>query len=521
MSLAPGTLLGDDFKLLHPLFQGGIGSIYFAQQLSTGRPCAVKALLPEDDAARRLALREPRILLRIPSDHVPQVLRIGVNEPEKPIWFAMDYIPGASLASSIMTNPERTLHEARDILSQICRGLEAAHRRGIIHCNLTPDNVLIARVNHVLPFVKLVGFKYAKSTSVSDVFEHQSAGTLNWMAPEQLRSRDLVSPATDIWAFGLIAFTILTGSSYWDFYEVERRRTLHGLAPLLTDEPFPSASSCAARLGAGGRIPDGFDAWFSRCVARDPNDRFPTATEAWLALSGLLPEAPDRWLPRGLPVSFVDDDDSELRSRSWTRSRTRSAGLEGRGSELLSHSLTTSPQERSVPTESPRGPAAAPSGIQVFISYSQKDDHLCDELLLHLAMMRRQGLVREWYDRRVDPGVDRLSTIEAELERSEAVVLLVSADFIASDTCYDVEMRRACEKHDVGEGVVIPVIVRMCEWSYAPFARFSALPTNGKAVTSWPNRDEAWFDVTCGIRTTIVEFMAELRPACPEQRVVS
>jgi hypothetical protein len=168
-------------------------------------------------------------------------------------------------------------------------------------------------------------------------------------------------------------------------------------------------------------------------------------------------------------------------------------------------------QETKPPTESTQARAAEPIGVQVFISYSQKDDHLCDELLLHLAMMRRQGLVREWYDRRVDPGADRLATIEAEIERSEAVVLLVSADFIASDTCYDVEMRRACAKHEGGEGVVIPVIVRMCEWSYAPFARFSALPTDGKAVTSWPNRDEAWYDVTSGIRRAIVHFMAPRR----------
>jgi hypothetical protein len=62
---------------------------------------------------------------------------------------------------------------------------------------------------------------------------------------------------------------------------------------------------------------------------------------------------------------------------------------------------------------------------------------------------------------------------------------------------------------------VIPVIVRMCEWSYAPFARFSALPTNGKAVTSWPNRDEAWFDVTSGIRQAIVHFTAPRTAPAP------
>ena len=83
------------------------------------------------------------------------------------------------------------------------------------------------------------------------------------------------------------------------------------------------------------------------------------------------------------------------------------------------------------------------------------------------------------------------------------VLLLVSADFLASDYCYDVEMKRALERRETGDVVVIPVILRPCDWTHAPFANFQALPRDGKAVTSWPNRDEAWTSVAQGIRAAL------------------
>ena len=95
----------------------------------------------------------------------------------------------------------------------------------------------------------------------------------------------------------------------------------------------------------------------------------------------------------------------------------------------------------------------------------------------------------------IDPGID------AQLERADIILLLVSPDFLASDYCYGVEMTRALERHGEGTARVIPVILRPCEWHEAPFGKLLAAPTDGKAVTKFPNRDDAFLEITKAIRT--------------------
>ena len=88
------------------------------------------------------------------------------------------------------------------------------------------------------------------------------------------------------------------------------------------------------------------------------------------------------------------------------------------------------------------------------------------------------------------------------------VLLRTSADFMASDYCWDKEMTRALERHRAGEAVVVPVILRPCDWSSAPFAKLQGFPKDAKAVTTWTNRDEAWLDVVKALRHTIEDLQA-------------
>src|SRR5262249_1650226 len=83
------------------------------------------------------------------------------------------------------------------------------------------------------------------------------------------------------------------------------------------------------------------------------------------------------------------------------------------------------------------------------------------------------------------------------------ILLLVSADFLASDYCWDVEVATALERHARGEATVVPVIIRPVDWRSTPLGRLQGLPRDGRAVTSWPNRDEAWADVIMGLRSLI------------------
>src|SRR3546814_935489 len=98
--------------------------------------------------------------------------------------------------------------------------------------------------------------------------------------------------------------------------------------------------------------------------------------------------------------------------------------------------------------------------ISVFVSYSHKDESLREELETHLAMLKRRGVIDVWHDRRISPGTELDGAIDAALERAQAIILLVSPDFLASDYCYDREMKRAMERHEAGEARVLPVIDR-------------------------------------------------------------
>lgn len=137
---------------------------------------------------------------------------------------------------------------------------------------------------------------------------------------------------------------------------------------------------------------------------------------------------------------------------------------------------------------------------KVFFSYSHADEDLRDQLETQLAMLKRQGVIETWHDRRIGAGQEIDRSIDTHINTDEIILLLVSPDFIASDYCYNVEMTQALSRHDRGEAVVIPVILRACDWHDAPFGRLMATPRDGRPVTQWPDRDEAFLQVAKAIR---------------------
>jgi hypothetical protein len=139
----------------------------------------------------------------------------------------------------------------------------------------------------------------------------------------------------------------------------------------------------------------------------------------------------------------------------------------------------------------------------LFFSYSHTDEALRDQLEKHLAALKRGGLVDTWHDRKIVAGDPVDATIMMQLEEADIVLLLVSADFIASDYCFGREMGRALERHTAGECVVIPVVLRACDWKATPFAHLLAVPRDGRPVTQWPDRDEAFLDVAQSVRKAL------------------
>ena len=149
-----------------------------------------------------------------------------------------------------------------------------------------------------------------------------------------------------------------------------------------------------------------------------------------------------------------------------------------------------------------------PQPVEVFISYNHKDELLREKLETHLSLLRRQGVIAAWHDRRITAGREWAGAIDEHLDRAAVILLLVSADFLASDYCYDREMARALERHDAGEARVIPVILQPVEWHEAPFARLQVLPRDGKPITKWSPRAEGYKSVAEGIRKAVEEIQA-------------
>ena len=112
----------------------------------------------------------------------------------------------------------------------------------------------------------------------------------------------------------------------------------------------------------------------------------------------------------------------------------------------------------------------------LFFSYSHADEGLRDQLEKHLAALQRQGVIEAWHDRRIPPGDLVDASISEQLERADIILLLVSPDFLASNYCYEVEMRRALERHAAGEARVVPVILRPCDWQGTELGRLMATP---------------------------------------------
>jgi DnaJ-class molecular chaperone len=150
------------------------------------------------------------------------------------------------------------------------------------------------------------------------------------------------------------------------------------------------------------------------------------------------------------------------------------------------------------------------SVINIFYCYAREDKILRDDLEIHLSGLRRQNYIMTWYDREISPGIEWKKEIHTHLNAAHIILLLISPHFMASDYCYGIEMKQALDKHSKGTARVIPIIIRPVDWEDAPFSDLQVLPTNAKPVTSWPNSDEAFWDVAREIRKVTKELRINL-----------
>jgi ABC-type branched-subunit amino acid transport system substrate-binding protein len=162
-----------------------------------------------------------------------------------------------------------------------------------------------------------------------------------------------------------------------------------------------------------------------------------------------------------------------------------------------------------------------PQPVSMFISYAHEDEPLRKQFEKHLSLLQRQGLVSAWHDRQITGGTNWAEVLDRHLNSASIILLLISADFLASDYCYGIEMRRALDRDKAGQAQVIPIFLRPVDWKDAPFAHLQALPTNTRAITTWNDRDEAWVDVVGGIRQVIMKPLLLSVSTSPPIRSVS
>ncbi|MBK6462696.1 MAG: protein kinase [Myxococcales bacterium] len=266
---------------------GGMGAVYEATHLGTHRRVALKLMHPnivQQPEARERFAQEARVAARVKSRHVVDVLDAGVADDVGAAPFlVMELLEGDELGDLLRRRGRLSAADVLVCLQQLADGLEAAHEAGVVHRDIKPENLFLVRRPDdepgAPPLLKILDFGIAKLSQ--GVFHESTAstGTPLYMAPEQL-GRAVITPAADIWAFGLVAFALLVGKPFW------RVDTVAELYGTLLGGEYPSAVARAAEHGVV--LPAGFDTFFRGCVAKSASDRFGRVEEAMNALRAAL-----------------------------------------------------------------------------------------------------------------------------------------------------------------------------------------------------------------------------------------
>lgn len=159
--------------------------------------------------------------------------------------------------------------------------------------------------------------------------------------------------------------------------------------------------------------------------------------------------------------------------------------------------LDTGPAPKSIP---------ASSITEIFFSYAHEDEDLMNEVRRQLTVFEREKRIVKWHDRMIPPGSEWKNQIDSGLQNAKIILLFMSPHFIESKYCYEIEGKEALKRHESGEAVVIPVVLRPCAWDASPFGKLQALPKEAKPISTWNNLDSASLDVARKIMAKVDEL---------------
>jgi serine/threonine-protein kinase len=232
--------------------------------------------------------REARVAAQIDSDYIVDVFDAGVDDATKMPFLAMELLRGEELSRTLKRVVRMAPEDVVTCLFQTSLALDRTHKASIVHRDLKPENIFLCERDDGPPQIKVLDFGIAKfATSAKGTSQAtNSVGTPLYMAPEQFLPGAEVTPAADIYALGLLAYTLLVGTDYWH-EELERDENVFAFALIAMKGTVEEASTRALRVASMPLSP-AFDVWFRKATAVAPLARFATASEAVRELSSAL-----------------------------------------------------------------------------------------------------------------------------------------------------------------------------------------------------------------------------------------
>jgi len=289
--LERGTLFHGRYEVLRQLGAGGMGAVYEVVDRTTRRHRALKVMLPQvvarEDIRQRFQ-REATVAAGIESEHVAETLDAGVDADSGAPFIVLELLKGQELADMVKERGPLPAEEVDLYLSQTAVALEKAHAVGVVHRDLKPENLFVTYRDDGSPRIKVLDFGIAKviSETVTGPETQGVLGSPLYMAPEQMHGEIPISPKTDVYALGQIAYALLVGEPYWS----DEKEQVDGIFPLLVKMMKGAAEppSERARRRRSVTLPPGFDAFFAKATALAPHDRFEGALDLVMDLADVL-----------------------------------------------------------------------------------------------------------------------------------------------------------------------------------------------------------------------------------------
>ncbi len=267
------TILGNRYRLLRQIGVGGMAIVYHGRDLMLERPVAIKVLrqdLSSDPSFREHFKQEAKAAANLSHPNIVTVHDFGLDKNQ--LYIVMEYVPGTELKTIMRQKGQFSIEEAILLISQACAGTGYAHRAGLIHCDIKPQNILVTPDQRV----KVTDFGIARALSTIRPDEQHEViwGSPQYFSPEQA-SGLAPSPASDVYSLGVILYEMLTGSLPFNSTDpIELARMHREAAPIPPSQLNP-------------HIPPALEQIILKVLSKEPSLRYRTADQFGRILNGI------------------------------------------------------------------------------------------------------------------------------------------------------------------------------------------------------------------------------------------